>query len=211
VSIELGDRDAEIVSQRYTRLKIEGGGEPWVGRQQFKAIVADGRTTETLILAADVTLPDMVVVARRPLKRGDTLQEGDVELRAAPLNAQARQMVYSLDEVVGLELLKSTSTGQPIDVRDVQSPRLVKRNDVVTVYSLAAGVRVRMLARAMEDGSLGDVITVADVQTRQTLRSQARVTAFQTVEIYALGPRASSAEDETARSTPADSEPEKRK
>jgi flagella basal body P-ring formation protein FlgA len=117
--------------------------------------------------------------------------------------------VYSLDEVVGQEMLRAVSTGQPIDARDAQPPRLVKRNDVVTVYSLASGVRVRMLGKALEDGSLGDVITVADVTSRQPLRARARVTAFQTVEIYALGPQsAPAAPTDDAVTTPRTAEGE---
>ena len=189
VKLDLGEREAEWISKRYSRLTVEGGAEPWVGRQQFKVTVAADRYEQTLVLAAEVSLPEMVVVARRPLRRGDTLQEGDVELAPAPLASQAQQVVFSLDEVVGQELIKSIATGQPVETRDVQPPRLVKRNDVVTVYSLAAGVRVRMLGKALEDGGLGDVITVQDLQTRQPLRSRARVAGFQTVEIYGLGPR----------------------
>jgi flagella basal body P-ring formation protein FlgA len=190
VKLDLTEREAEAVSRRYSQLTVEGGAEPWVGSQQFKVTVAADRQVQTLVLNADVTLPEMMVVARRPLRRGDTLQEGDVELAPPPQSARPQQPVYSLDEVVGQELIKSIPTGQPVESRDVQPPRLVRRNDIVTVYSLAAGVRVRMLGRAMEEGGLGDVITIQDLQTRQPLRSRARIAGFQTVEIYALGPRA---------------------
>jgi len=190
VSANVTPDEAEVIAQRSARLRVAGGSAPWTGTQHFDVTVTVGERVDRLSVPAEVSTPEMVVFARRPLRQGEVVRQADVEMQPAPPLAQGRRFAYALDEIVGKELSRGYSSNQPIDPAHARAPRMVRRNDVITVYAVASGLRVRILGKALEDGALGDVIAVSDLKTRKQLRSRARVTGFQTVEIYALGPQA---------------------
>jgi flagella basal body P-ring formation protein FlgA len=126
-----------------------------------------------------------VVVALRPLERGDTIRASDVS--SQPLDAALRglQPIEEPEDAVGLELTRPVASGQPIDRRHLRRPILVQRGGMVTVISRAPGVRVRTTARALEDASLHDLVTVESPANRQ--RFTARVTGIQETAVYASG------------------------
>jgi Chaperone for flagella basal body P-ring formation len=71
---------------------------------------------------------------------------------------------------------KVTATEQPL-------PPLVKKGEIVTVHSRAAGVRVTMSGKALGDGALGSEIAV-ELDDKRT-KIQGRVAGAQTVEVRA--------------------------
>ena len=188
VAVELDEASTQAVLQRNAQLSIEGGQAPQVGRQRFTLVVKTGEKVDKLSVAADLSLRDMIVVARRPLSRGQLISASDVELQPKPQQGVVRDPVLVVADVVGKEVARAVSTGRPLEANYIQAPRLVLQNDIVTVYSIAGGVSVRTVGKALEEGAAGDVISVVDVKTRKPFRAKARVVAFQTVEIYALGP-----------------------
>ena len=84
-----------------------------------------------------------------------------------------------------MELTRTAVADRPITDAMIRRPRLVLRGDVVTVHSLGRGVRVTLEARALEDGSHGDLIRVEALADRSAYF--ARVVGTQQVEVYARG------------------------
>ena len=131
------------------------------------------------------------VVAGRTLERGEVIRPMDVELRVVPPQqlpiAQRKRESWaeSLDDVVGLEVTRPFQSGQALDVAALRRPLLVRRGEVVTVLARAEGVQVKTSARAMEQGALGDLITLQVVDSRE--RYTARVIGQQKAEVYASG------------------------
>jgi flagella basal body P-ring formation protein FlgA len=90
----------------------------------------------------------------------------------------------TIDEVVGLETTRAITAGQPFDAKLLRPRLMVHRGDVVTVYARTAGVEVRTFARARDDGSLGDFVSLQRLtKGRQELR--ARVTGEREVDVLA--------------------------
>jgi hypothetical protein len=54
------------------------------------------------------------------------------------------------------------------------------------VFSYAAGIQVKTLARVTEDGARGDMVMVESIKNRRDIY-RARVTGTQRVEVYARG------------------------
>ncbi len=184
VEADLPDVNASAIALTGGALHIDGGADPWTGRQAFAVTVRSPQGDRRLEILADVSLPDMVVVAARPLRRGEIVGEGDVALAHA---SGANTSLTRIEDATGRELTRSVAAGQPVDEKSVRSPVLVQRGEVVTVMAYAAGVRVRTTAVARDEGSLGDLVTVQTLDRKQ--QYMARVAAFQTVEVYAGGPR----------------------
>lgn len=136
--------------------------------------------------SADIPHGSTIVIARRPLQRGETIRSADVELQEAT-GSPPQNAFWQIDDVVGMETMRPFRAGQPIEASAVQPPVLVKRGETITVVALAAGVRVRTAAKALEDGRRGELILVQGADREQ--KYTARVADFQRAEVYAGGRR----------------------
>ncbi len=157
-----------------------------VGRQTFDVSSGSENGEVRASASAQVTTPTMVVTAIRPIRRGDIVQAADLQLLPAADHANVRDLIHRVEEVVGKEANRPIAAGQPVDVRAIRLPLLVRRGELVTVVARAAGVQVRTTARAQDEGSRGDVITVQSIEHQQ--RYAARVADLRVVEVYARGP-----------------------
>jgi flagella basal body P-ring formation protein FlgA len=124
-----------------------------------------------------------VAVAIRPLRMGETLRPSDIELRTVAATAPIGPEPPKVEELVGKELKRGLSAGQPIATELLQTPRLVHRGDLVTVRSIAPGIVVTARGRASEEGGRGDLVTVELTDSREKIL--ARVSDRQAVEVYA--------------------------
>ena len=165
---------------------VEGGRAPWVGEQEFVIVAPTDRGAERAQVRARVSLPDAIVVAARALKSGEVIREGNVRLAPSADPGRGFEPIRRLEDAVGKAAARAIPDGQPIDSRELQSPRLVRRRERVTVIARESGVRVRTSVVALADGGLGDLVEVESDFGRQ--RFNARVVGFQEVEVYARGP-----------------------
>lgn len=190
IKFELDDQQAQAVLVKGTELSVAGGQEPWIGRQDFVVTATAPGGMVRFEISAQISLPPMVVVATRPMRKGEVVRASDVELE--PALGQVQAAIYRLEDVLGKETTRAVATGQVLDSGFIRSPILVQRGEVVRVIAKAAGVRVKSNGRAMTDGGHGDLIEVQMLEGKQ--RYTARVVNYQEVEVYAQGPSAKSEE-----------------
>ena len=162
---------------------MSGGASPWTGRQTFTVGGPAEKGPVNLTLTADVSLPPMLVVATHSMGRGVIIHPGDVRLQAGQPNEGKARIFQSVEEVIGCETAKQVAEGQILDDQTVRPQLLVRRNEIVTIYSRTAGIQVRVTARAREDGAMGDLVTIESLAQRETYF--ARVVGPQTAEVYA--------------------------
>jgi flagella basal body P-ring formation protein FlgA len=164
-------------------LEVRGGQQPWIGTQSFDVEVRGDQGPAVFTISAKVTLPAAVVVTVKDVPCGAIIQADDVELQRVKSGPQPDGAFSSLDDVVGREAILAIAQGQILDPDYVRASLLVRRGDIVTVYAVAPGVKVRTTARAREDGSRGQCITVESLLDRRTFI--ARVTGNDQLEIDA--------------------------
>jgi flagella basal body P-ring formation protein FlgA len=167
---------------------LPGAGTVEGGRRQFQVAVETPDESTRFTVEAEVTAAPAVVVSVESLPRGVLVRATDVALvRLAP--EERREVgLRSLDEVVGKETVRAIPKGKPIAADWVRAPLLVRRGDVVTVSARAGGVCVRTMARARDDGSLGELVAVESLAGRATY--YARVAGPNEVEVHARAARA---------------------
>lgn len=172
-------------------IQVRGGTSPWIGEQRFSLVFTSAGDSREISIDTVVSKPTMQVVAVRPLRRGQVVQASDVVLQLPDTDKQPRQGAQqasytSLDEVVGMEMQRSVTPGQALASGSVRRPLLVRRGDVVTVYARSAGIEVRTVARAKDDGAENDLVVVESLdRDRRPIR--ARVTDIRTVDVLAEG------------------------
>ena len=165
VELDLSPSHARAVAAART-LTITGGTAPFTGAQRFEVAVDGAEHAGQFTIDCQVGLPPAVAVAVRSLGRGAVIREPDVELQRGFPREQTADAVSSLDEVIGKETTRAIPAGKPVTSDSLRAPLLIRRSEIVTVYAKSAGIRVRTIARARDDGSLGDLIAVESLQDR---------------------------------------------
>jgi flagella basal body P-ring formation protein FlgA len=165
-------------------LAIRGGASPWVGEQHCMVSVVSAEGSTTFPLDVRVSVPSMVVAAVHALPRGAIIHEADLTLVHGDLQNDGENVVFhSFEEAVGKQATKMIAEGKVLTPDAVQSPLMVRKNDVVTVYAKTAGIRIHITARAKDDGSLGDLVTVESMSDRKSFT--ARVSGPRETEVFA--------------------------
>jgi flagella basal body P-ring formation protein FlgA len=154
-----------------TAWKITGGAAPWIGKQRLMVSFTAGERTDNFIVPANVSMPTPTVVAIRPIDRGAVVTAADVEIQerdATPPIAGRPIPLTSTDKLFGMEATRSIQVGDVVLSDSVQPPVLVKRGDTVTVYARGGGIKVKTIARAKENGSLGQPVQLESIETHKT-------------------------------------------
>ena len=185
VDLKLTPAQSQAVLTAGGVTSVQGGVAPWTGRQDFVITLA-GAQAQPFTIETHVSLPPMAVIAVRTVSRGAVVQASDVKLERPRPGVNLGDYCDRLEDVVGREATRTFGEGQFVDRTCVRQPLLVKRGDAVTVYARSAGLRVRTTARARDDGSHGELVTVESMLNRQTF--YARVIGIQEVEVYARAP-----------------------
>ncbi|MFT5522408.1 MAG: flagella basal body P-ring formation protein FlgA [Pirellulaceae bacterium] len=185
VSAGISQRYVRDLAGRLTEFHVSGGRPPYRGKQQFLIEARVNNRDLQIAVQADVNSPDMIVVAAGNLARGEKVRATGLTLAAPPHGVTNRKYFHSIDEVAGMETLRAIAQGQPLEPSSVRHPMLVRRSEHVTVYSRSGGVSVHTTGRALDDGALGEIVTV---ETGYRKKLQARVIGFQELEVYAKGP-----------------------
>lgn len=164
-------------------ISARGGRAPWTGMQDFEIVFDQKSPADAMPVAAKVVRLAPVVVATRTIARGETIRSTDVELRRPEPGAAGGEKFHSLDEVAGLEASQTIAAGTILQRSHVRAPIMVRRGDLIVVYSRAAGIRIRTTGRAREDAALGELVSVESLADRKTFT--ARVCGPLEAEVYA--------------------------
>jgi flagella basal body P-ring formation protein FlgA len=173
------------LTQRRSIVGIQGGQEPWTGEQKFMLLVQLPKGREAIEILADVQLPPLIWAVTGPISKGRILGEKDLKLvRLSPsMRAQPEDCFEDAKQIVGRELRRNLSSGQPILRSDIGTPRVVKAKDTVKVQVIAGSIVAETVARALQEGGVDDVIEVEVTETKKRLA--ARVVSSELVEVIA--------------------------
>jgi flagella basal body P-ring formation protein FlgA len=200
ITSRLSERQSTVIGAAKSLLTCGGGNPPWTGRQLFEIALSSAGQPLKLTVTADVSLAQPVVVATRPIARGAIITGADIAAQVLdkPVLATGRRApLYNVEELIGMEAKAAIQEGEVVFSDQVRPPFLVKRGDAVTVVAQGGGIRVRTIARATQDGSLGDLVQVESIQTKE--KFDARVTGFREAAVLVPMPAAEVTPEPPAR------------
>jgi flagella basal body P-ring formation protein FlgA len=107
-----------------------------------------------------------VVVARRAVNQGAEVRPGDVHLVEMSFERFDRLGTADLARAIGQRAKRFVPPGTMIEPRNLETVPLVKRGQLVDVYSAVGGVTVVTVAKAVEPGGYGDAVELRDARRR---------------------------------------------
>ena len=140
----------------------------------------------------NVRVRKMVAVIARPVGRGQLITSGDVEMREEWLDRDA-DYFGGKEGLVGHRAGGSMREGRVLDTGDVRPPTVVNRREMIRVRCLSGGFVLTMTCRAMDEGAVGEVITVRNERAREEF--SARVTGPGAAVMVGIGDVVASSEE----------------
>ncbi len=115
-----------------------------------------GATTEVLTYA-------------RNLAAGDVIQPEDVIWTTVQTHLAQGGSPSDAEQVIGLSARRALRAGAVVGARDLVSPRVIARNDMVEVAFVAGGVTLTVTGRATRDAAVGEAVPVLNTTSGRTI------------------------------------------
>lgn len=150
----------EVISARYNQVSrrfdvlLEIAGESAPLRLRFTGVAIE--TVETAVLT-------------RTIDRGDIIKSSDISIERKPKSDVQGDVAMATD-VVGLAAKKSIRAGQLLRAADLNRPEMVQRDQSVVLVFNTAGVHLTIAGKANESGSMGDVVSVMNLQSKRVIQ-----------------------------------------
>ena len=143
------------------RFEFDPGVGPLIGRLSITVRRYRGdQQVETFQVRPLVTRRMLVVVTTEKIRRGQTFTRANTKVREVALVRDRGTPVSRLTDLTGNEARSTLPAGAVVYAHDARKPHLVRRNEIMMVRCVSGGLVLKTAVRAMEDGSLDDVISV---------------------------------------------------
>ncbi|MFE9084927.1 flagellar basal body P-ring formation chaperone FlgA [Brevundimonas sp. NPDC003935] len=110
-----------------------------------------------------------VLTYARSLAAGDIVQPADVVWSTVQAHQAPAGGPQDADQVVGLSAKRALRAGAVVTGRDLASPQVIARNDMVEVAYIVGGVELTVTGKATRNASAGEPVPVLNVQSGRTI------------------------------------------
>jgi len=121
------------------------------------------RVSGRLIRTADVPVP------ARLLAPGETISASDVTTATLRTDRVSPDMLLQASDLVGKTPRHQLRPGEPVRANDIEVPLVVHRGSLVTIVLETPSLRLSAEGKAMDDGSVGAVIRVANTKSSRVI------------------------------------------
>jgi flagella basal body P-ring formation protein FlgA len=144
-----------------------------------------------------------VATLTRTLRQGEVIKGSDVTIERKP-KTEAGLEAVSPEQAIGMAVKSPSRAGQILRQNELVRPIAVQRSETVTISLAMPGITLSVRGKANEAGSVGDVISVLNVQSNRAV--QATVTGPGRVKVAPSTPiiaaaASSLADDQSAGNT----------
>lgn len=140
----------------------------YLGSSNFRGkIVVDGIVEKTFYIKANVKAYAEVLVTKNGIARGERLTAKNVRLEKRELSTIRSGVFFDLDELNGAIAKSSIYENQVISPRKVMAPKIVKRNQLVSVETRIGNLTIQSRAQALADAAVGEVLACRNVKSKE--------------------------------------------
>lgn len=134
----------------------------------YAAVTTPGRT-ETMKVSGRAQPVESIPVLKNRIAAGETITRSDVEWMQVPAGRYGGGYVDQLSDLVGQSPRRALAAGAPVRSGDIGRPEAVAKNVLVTMVAQAPGITITTTGRALEAGSIGDVVQVMNLQSKKII------------------------------------------
>lgn len=110
-----------------------------------------------------------VLTYARSLAAGEVVQPEDVIWSRVQSHLAPAGAPQDAEAVIGLQARRALRAGSPVAPRDLASPQVIARNDMVEVAYISGGVELTVTGKATRNASAGEAVPILNVQSNRTI------------------------------------------
>lgn len=123
----------------------------------------------SVFVTAEVNVILPVLVAARPLARGQLVSAEDVQLLPTDLTRVRREFLTDMNDAVGAQVTRALPARAVIYPALLKPPLAVRKGDRVTLLAQRGSVSIQVRGEALRDGMVGAQIPVRNGQSERTV------------------------------------------
>ena len=104
--------------------------------------------------------------------RAGTPLEGGMTLAWVERDRLPGDAILDLGEIEGLEARRRLAAGRVVRMRDARPEALIRRGETVTLGYASGALVLETSARALEDGAMGEIVRLSNLDTDRTVRGR---------------------------------------
>ena len=128
----------------------------------------------SLYVPVTIDLYQRVAIANTPIPRGAHLQQHHLRLEEKNISMLYRGYYFNTKPLLGFVTTRAIKIDEVISPRNLTAPKVIYRNEEVTIIAKAGGLRVRASGVALSDGVLGETISVRNKNTKKIVEARVR-------------------------------------
>ena len=132
-------------------------------------LYVDGEMVRTMDVLGRVEVQENVYFASRPLKRNEIISAADLEMRRMNVTDAVDRYATQPEQVENRRVTYEVGMHQPLELRDLDKPLVIKRGDPVKIVYEAPGLMVSANGRANGDAGVGDTLAVTNTSSTKTI------------------------------------------
>lgn len=128
-------------------------------------------------------------VLAHAIKRGDKISASDIEYKSFDPFRIPRDIVTTSSKIIGLTSTKNLRTGSFLRTSNLETPKMITKNQLVTVLFKKAGLIVKTQGKALDGGAKGEAISVMNVHSKRIVHGIIQspgLVVIQTVDLSAF-------------------------
>jgi flagella basal body P-ring formation protein FlgA len=129
----------------------------------------NGEKAQTITVIGRVEVFGNAYLAAQPLKQNQMIAATDLEVKKINLTDAADRFATSLDQVENRRVLRNVGVHQPLELKDLDKPLVLKRGDIVKIVYDQPGLSVTAKGQANADGGVGDTLAVTNVTSMKKI------------------------------------------
>lgn len=146
----------------------EGWGKALLGL----IIRVDDKVVRNTSVPVEVEALADLVVAVRPLERGEVIREGDVTLLKRDLSSAPARVCRETAEAVGKKVRVAIRANMPVRSDFLEKVPIVRYGQLVTIVAENGALRVTALGKAKGFGAEGDLVTVQNLGSNKDVQGK---------------------------------------
>lgn len=155
-----------------------------VKNERYNAVIfapSMSKPIQKVSVSGKVDAMTQIPVLRESLRAGTIIGQRDIDYVEIPSRELGDKTALRADDLIGATPRRVLTAGRPVLLTEVESPRMVKRGDLVTMVFQEGTLTLTAKGRALEHGAKGDAIRVVNENSSRTV--EAIVTAEKEVTL----------------------------
>ena len=176
---QLNGRQAKIKANTLdSRLKLKKCNKPLEvypapGNKRIGRVTVGVRCTSdnpwSIYVPVHVSVKIQQVVSSEPLSKGHILSKDDLVVISKYVTTDRNKGYQVADKLIGKQLKRNLQSNTVIKPNYVTSKATIKRGSMVVIRSRNPSLNVSMKGKALQKGSIGDIIRVKNMTSKRTV------------------------------------------